>query len=178
MIIENTAKSIATKLKHMNPAETKSIETMTHGLILTMNGAASIASVLLVGLLIGQTSTISVALVSFIILRFFSGGHHLKTAMKCILFSVAIFIAITIITNNLSVNFIFTTSLSIFLLLIFAPSMLGEKTLINKKRYPFMKLASVLIVLSNFYFQSDVIGLTFLVQSILTVHSLKEVKNI
>ncbi|MBD0381254.1 accessory gene regulator B family protein [Paenibacillus sedimenti] len=103
---------------------------------------------------------------AFPLLRHFSGGMHFKSNTICNVVSsffilLAIFLPVNYWYEGLVLNII-----AVSILLINAPQ--GVKGTIDPKFYPVLKVISVLIVASNFLFQSHILTLVFLIQALTT----------
>ncbi|MRN53532.1 hypothetical protein GJB61_11050 [Paenibacillus sp. LC-T2] len=162
---------IALTINKYNPENTSSIEVMQYALNIIMNTLLILIISLLVGLFTGQLIETSLVLLSFSTLRFFSGGAHLKTALTCNIFSIILCTAIPHLVFLVKDLFWIVNGISLILMLLFAPNP-DINAQIPSKRYPVMKLISILLVFSNFFIYSSVIGLAFMAQS-LTVIPLK-----
>lgn len=162
---------IALTINKHNPEHTSSIEVMQYALNIIMNTLLILIISLLVGLFTGRLIETALVLLSFSTLRFFSGGAHLKTAKACNIFSIILCTAIPHLVFFVKDLFWIVNGISLILMFLFAPHP-DMNAQIPSNRYPVMKLISILLVFSNFFIYSSVIGLAFLAQS-LTVIPLK-----
>lgn len=162
------ANSIATWIKNANPEKTASIEVMEYALSIVINTVIIVSMSLMIGFISDEFIETAITLFSFALLRFFSGGIHLKSSFGCIATSILVCSAIPHLPE-LSANWIFVaTFVSILLLLFFAPHIDGE-TKIKKSIRPFLKWFSVVIVCSNFILCSSILSVIFLVQSLTVI---------
>lgn len=162
---------LAVAIKQANPQETSSIEVMQYALNIILNSLLIVIISLLIGWFTGKLPDTALSLTSFALLRFFSGGRHLKTAAACNLFSITLCSLLPHISYLIQdYLWIFTTT-SLMLMLVFAPNP-DVNAQIPHHLYKWMKLVSVLMVTSNLFVSSSVIGLAFFAQS-LTVITLK-----
>lgn len=168
-MIEAFATRIAVKLKEANPKETASVEVMRYALIGIIHNAITFATAFLIGLLLGELLGTFLAAVSFMALRFVSGGYHFKTPLSCFIFSTIIFISIPFITLNSDAYWIVNT-ISLVLAAIFAPSNIKEHIQVSEKYFPLFKLISVLIVGINYFFLHPVITLALFAQSVTLIY--------
>lgn len=123
---------------------------------------------ILVATITGNVIASIAALLSFPLLRYFSGGIHLSSSSKCAFLS-AIIVAVCVYTPiTYWYNGIILTALSALILVCFAPSGIKQSKM-PKSQYPFLKVAAVLIVCSNFIFHSPVLSIAFFAQSITTI---------
>lgn len=74
--------------------------------------------------LLGHLVDALIGMIVFMILRFFNGGHHLKSADICILMSVSIVVIMPVIANLIHNHFeidLYLKLISLSLFLLFAP---------------------------------------------------------
>lgn len=162
------ANSIATWIKNANPEKTASIEVMEYALSIVINTVLIVSISLIIGFISDELIETAITLFSFALLRFFSGGMHLKSSFGCIATSILVCSIIPHLPE-LSANWIFVvTFVSILLLLFFAPH-IDRETEIKKSFRPFLKWLSVVIVCSNFILCSSILAVIFLVQSLTVI---------
>ncbi|QYR22677.1 accessory gene regulator B family protein [Paenibacillus sp. sptzw28] len=175
MMIESFAERAAISLKEINPEKTTSVEIMKYGIIMSFNGFSVAGLSLLGGWLGGHFTETLYTLVAFGIFRFFSGGFHFESALKCIIFSTTLMIALPYIPVYGNWTLILTAA-SLVLTAILAPSGIENQTRIPEKYFPLLKVISILIVISNFFLVSSLLAKILFTQSILLV-KLKGVKK-
>ncbi|MNC29135.1 putative regulator protein [compost metagenome] len=163
---------LAAAIKQANPQETSSIEVMQYALNIILNSLLIVIISLLIGWFTGSLPDTAIALVSFAALRFFSGGRHLKTAAACNIFSITLCSSLPHISYLVQDHLWLINMSALILILVFAPNP-DVNAQISLHWYPWMKLVSGLMILSNFFISSPVIGLAFFAQS-LTVILLKK----
>lgn len=171
-MIEAIANRIAVKLKEANPEETASVDVMKYALFGLIHNTLTFATALIVGLLLGHLVDTLVAAISFMTLRFVSGGYHFKTPLSCLVFSSLIFVVIPFVQVPEMWLYVIN-SLSLLLALIFAPSNIREHIRVPEKYWPLFKVISVIIVGANYFFLNPIITLALFVQSI-TLITLKK----
>lgn len=166
------AKHLAAFLFSKTPDSQYSSEELEYGFKILINAMAVILMSFLISICLHQFSQIAIVLFTFALLRFFSGGIHLKSSELCALFSSFIICTIPSIAKMLPDNlFIYIGILTFALVLIFAPSRM-ESHLKIQFRYINLcfKFISLFLVLINILFiQSDIITITFFVQSLLII---------
>src|SRR5690554_6866811 len=86
-MIDWMANRLAFSIKQANPENTSSIEIMKFSLILVLNTFLIIILSLIIGWASGKFMETVLTLLSFAILKFFSGGIHLKSSDNCVLWS-------------------------------------------------------------------------------------------
>ncbi|MFD2411120.1 accessory gene regulator ArgB-like protein [Paenibacillus rhizoplanae] len=162
------ASRIAVKIKNANPEETHSIEIMQYSLGIIFNTLLIIVSTAIISLTWGHFAESITFLLCFSILRLASGGFHLKTTMACnivtILLSTLLPFFITFSDSTLWI----VNSINLIIVIMYAPNP-DKNARIPTFLYPILKLISIVIVSSNFFFQSNVLGLAFLVQALTVI---------
>ncbi|WP_186438492.1 accessory gene regulator ArgB-like protein [Cohnella terricola] len=173
-MIDALASKIAVKLKEANPEETASVEVMKFALFGIIHNTLTFATALIVGLCLGQLLETLIAAFSFMILRFVSGGYHFKTPLSCLLFSSFVFVTIPFIPVN-DLWFWVINSLTLLLVLIFAPSNIREHIRISEKFFPLFKVISVILVVVSLLLHNPIVTLAFFIQAITLITFRKEV---
>ena len=164
-MIERMALYIAKSIKRANPEKTASVEVMQYSLIAIIGtGSAIFLSIVFAAILGTTAQTISV-LVSFMILRAFSGGYHFESAEKCALVSIFGAVVIPLIPLNDTANDILLT-VAFVLILLLVPKGKNQSRIFSRKHYPLLKLISLVIVTSNYWFGLPEVTLSFLVQAL------------
>ncbi|WP_182299762.1 accessory gene regulator ArgB-like protein [Cohnella cholangitidis] len=175
-MIDAIATKLAVKIKEANPEETASVEVMKFALFGIIHNTLTFATALIVGLCLGQLLETLLAAFSFMILRFVSGGYHFKTPLSCLLFSSFVFVLIPFIPMQ-GTSVIIINSISLILVLLFAPSNIREHIRVSEKFFPIFKVISALLVGAGFLLDNPIIILAFFVQSITLITFKKEVNN-
>ncbi|WP_420218542.1 accessory gene regulator B family protein [Paenibacillus elgii] len=154
------------------PDSQYSSEELEYGFKILINAMVVILMSFLISIILHQFFEVAIVLSSFALLRFFSGGIHLKSSELCALFSTFIICTIPSIAKMLHDNlFIYIGILTFVLVLIFAPSRM-ESHLKIQFRYINLcfKFISLSLVLINILFiRSDIITITFFVQGLLII---------
>lgn len=113
-----------------------------------------------------------IAVTGFPILKYFSGGIHLKSSSSCIAFSsVLMFIAVYIPIDFWYTGLLFFTFASIAILLLRAPAGIHGISKIKEEHYYILRIIAVLIVSVNFFLQWPVLSWVFFLQSLLCLNS-------
>jgi len=173
-LIDALAGKIAVKLKEANPEETASVEVMKFALFGIIHNTLTFATALIVGLCLGQLLETLIAAISFMILRFVSGGYHFKTPLSCLLFSSFVFVTIPFISIN-ELWYWVINSITLLLVLIFAPSNIREHIRVSEKFFPLFKIISVIIVGVSLLLHNPIVTLAFFIQAITLITFRKEV---
>jgi accessory gene regulator B len=173
-MIEVLSEKVATAIKRTNELETTSIPIMKYSLIIIFNTLFTIILCLMIGATLGKFQETIITLVSYISLRFFSGGHHFKSAMVCTVVSTAIIVIIPLINITNETVFILTI-LTVLLVGFFAPSNIRGVARMPEKYFPLLKVVSLLIVCTNLFLSNHQLALAFFVQGISLIPLKKEV---
>jgi accessory gene regulator B len=151
-----------------NASNPSSIAVNKYGAQTMMEFLLFAAVVLVVTSSLGDTTKGIISLVAFPLLRYFSGGLHMKSVELCQIISGGLVLAaIYLPVEYWNIGFGLNV-LSALILLYTAPSNI-KKSRIDSKYYPVLKIIAVLIVCSNFYFQSELLSKQFFVQSLTTL---------
>jgi accessory gene regulator B len=129
---------------------------------------------LIVGWLSGKLLETTLILFMFALLRFFSGGFHIRSTVGCNIVSTAICSGIPHIPVMNEQYTIILTVISLILIYFFAPNV-DINTVVDKKYYKLLKYISLVIVSSNFLFLSYTLCIAFLIQSLTLFPLRKEV---
>lgn len=166
-MIEAISHRLAVKLKEVNPEETVSIDVMKFALIGIIHNILTLSTAFFIGLILGQFYETLVAAVSFMGLRFVSGGFHFKSPWSCLIFSSFIFISIPFCSNLLlESELIVVNTISLLLCLLFAPSNIKNHIRVSEKYFPLFKLISLVVIITNYIFITPIITVAFFVQSV------------
>ncbi|WP_167747185.1 accessory gene regulator ArgB-like protein [Cohnella luojiensis] len=167
---------IAEAIKKVEPEKTASIAVMKYSLEVIIQTLLTLLYIGIIGILTDALTETMFGALGFVVLRFFSGGLHLRTAIHCSITStILISIAPHIPLNGKWI--IIVTGVSFVLMLCFAPSNIERHARIPKKYFPFLKLISTLIVALNFFFLESYLAMVFLFQAITTIPYRKEAKK-
>ncbi|MCP3774749.1 accessory gene regulator B family protein [Paenibacillus sp. MZ04-78.2] len=162
-MIKGPSRAIAAWLKNANPEETVSIEVMEYALRILINISLIIIISLGIGHSTGKYGETALALFTFILLRFFSGGIHLRSSLGCITTTVVLCSIIPHLPVLSKSEMLIFTFICILLLLLFAPQVDSEAGFKPKVK-PLFKIISICIVSSNLILCSSIIAVTFLIQ--------------
>src|SRR5206468_9567902 len=95
MVIEWAANKTAKVIKKSNYENTASEDVLIYGLKIIYNSTFIIMISLIIGGLSAKLFQTSVSLLAFALLRFVSGGYHLKSSDYCVVVSVLLITAIS-----------------------------------------------------------------------------------
>lgn len=173
-MINSLSRRLAVGIKNIVPESPQSVEVLKYSLSFVLNFVFVVVLSLLISIFTGHVYDAVIAMVSYAILRQVSGGYHLKSGMLCVVVSAAGITAISLADFSDRVT-IWATIGALILCAIFSPQMKNH-TRIPGRYYPLLKVISVLMVATNFLFNSPVIAAAFFVQG-LTLISGKGVKR-
>jgi accessory gene regulator B len=162
-MINSLSFKIARNIKNVVPEHPRSVEVLQYAISFILNSSLIIVFTLMISLFTGKLTGAILSLLAFALLRKISGGHHLKDGLLCIILSTTVLTLITYSSfGQTTINII--NIINVLLTGVFSTMML-EST-IPKKYYPLLKSLSILLVASNFIFDSSVLAMTFFAQCI------------
>ena len=172
-MIDQLVSIISLKLKEKYPKELPEIDVMQYALKFLITNIAPIFLIVLYGLVSDNVVNVLFTLGGFSLLRMFSGGYHIKSAELCVFTSIIMIILISEF-SFLFVDYILViNALSLFLVLIYAPSNIRSQTRLPDKYDILLKLISITIILINIYISNVYFSVSIFVQSLLLIRSLK-----
>ncbi|GGF72368.1 accessory gene regulator [Paenibacillus albidus] len=164
-MIEYLALRMAESIKKNVPESPTSTAVMKFALSVIINAVMIIVLSLFISFFTGRITEVILGLLAFPLLRQASGGYHMKSGMKCVLFSTALITVISL--ADLQYKHIFMMGLiSLVLVGVYAPSNIEKQSRTPKKYYPLLKFISLIIVALNLFIGSSVLAATFFAQSI------------
>ncbi|MEK4108594.1 accessory gene regulator B family protein [Paenibacillus sp. FSL R10-2791] len=163
-MIERLALLIASKIKQFESV-TVSIDIMAYEIGRKLNNYIIILLTLFLSYINGTLFFSTVAMISFVCIRKYSGGLHMKSYLSCIISSVAIFIFVPMVRlSTFGTGFLLSISLIIYLF--YAPNVftgnIHPEGWMRKA-----KIISIALVIIAFYIQLSTVSLVFFVQAIL-----------
>ncbi|SFA91195.1 accessory gene regulator B [Cohnella sp. OV330] len=164
-MIATLSARIARSIKDAAPESPQSFEVLKYAVSFLLNAIFIIVLSLIISAFTGRVLETLIALISYAVLRQLSGGLHLKSGMACVVISTAGITAISMLDLNQDWKYILT-AVSALLALIYSPSRIGKQTRISKKYYPYLKVASVVLILIGIMVGSSSIIVAFFVQSL------------
>lgn len=167
-MIESAAWRIATHIKSVVPHHPASVEVLNHSLIIVINFFSVVGLALIASLLTGHTKEVILLLQSFAILRQLTGGLHLESSTWCAVATAAIATLVSVLPSN-DVMTIILTSFSLLFVLNYAPAGIENQTIIPERFYPILKIAGIILIASNFWFQSPWAAMAYFAQGIMLI---------
>jgi len=175
-IIDRSALYLAKAIRRNNP-NAASEAVLNFSLVIVINTISTILLVILFCSITGHLLEGIIAMASFAILRNFSGGIHLKSSIYCTIISAGSLILFAHITLSYFYIGFSMDIVTIILLLLYAPDGFENRSRLNPKYYPLLKVASILVVAANFYIQSSVISFSLLTQALTTTRAANLLNN-
>lgn len=175
-MINKLSEQIALSIKRANPHDTKSVPVLKFGLIMIISTSMIIFTTSVVSFLLGTLKETWIVLISFALLRMFSGGFHFKSPELCIFTTIAgaIIVPFIIIPQSWLLP---VTGLTLLVLLFFAPCRIENQSRFFKPKHCLLlKALSILIVLTAYLvFNNLLLGVTFLIQALTLIPKREEV---
>lgn len=173
-IIDTSAHKIAIKITQHHPGSA-SYAVLFYSLSLLINTMIAIIMSLAISFFTTKFLETLTVIFFFILLRYFSGGLHLKSSLACCIFSICVFLFSSHLDYPFDFIGFFLNVFSIIILIFTAPYGLENISKIDQKYYPLLKVASILIVSINFYLKFSYLSTSFFIQSLLTLSSIETV---
>jgi len=162
------ADDLATRIHSANPQHSVSLQVQRYAIETVIINTVIIAVSLILGSLLTQASQVFLALISFLLLRFITGGRHFASPTACIATTILAFNLIPVFAayiESASVTFALTIG-SLLLCVVFAPQ--GKRSII--KQHHLIKLVGAAIISVNFFVMSPVLSIAFFFQTATLVH--------
>ncbi|TDF95798.1 accessory gene regulator B family protein [Paenibacillus piri] len=165
--IDKSADALAVSIRKNNP-NAASQAVLFYALSLLINISLTIITVIVICSITGHLAKALLIIVVYTLLRFVSGGAHLSSSLACCIASSVIFITASHVEYDFYYIGLILNSAALLILLKTAPQGIENISRIDKKYYPLLKLFSVIIVASNYYFQLDFLSTAFFIQALHT----------
>lgn len=165
------SRKLAINLKSHYPNVGLSINKIEHGIIWMILNPIMLSIVLLYGLLFNHFLEVFLSL-SFCVLRIFSGGRHISNADTCFVLSVMLLIGIGYI--DLYGQGYLLNTVSFIIIYLYAPygfELIRDET--REEIYIF-KIVSLLLIITSFFINNDIITFAFFLQSLTIVDKQKK----
>lgn len=175
-MLEVLARHLAGRMKQAIPDEPVSEAVLRYGWAIVLNTVFTLALSAVFGLALGKLAETMTVLFAFALLRAFTGGYHFKSGTICVVVSSATAAALTLIQPG-GYLVLTMTVVSGVLVALYAPAGIERQTRIPVAYHPLLKVVGLLLVLTNLRIQSDLLALSWFVQSIslITLRPRKEV---
>lgn len=164
-MIEAVALHWAQWLKKTVPDHPSSVAVIKFALQLLLGAVLTVLLALVIAAFTGKLLETITVLICFAVLRAVSGGFHFKSAMACVVATVAGANILAYSTFEPNIVLVLNGT-SLLLIALFAPSKIEKQTRIPKKHHPKLRIIALLIAATNFLFMSPIIAATITIQSI------------
>lgn len=164
-LVEQSATKVAQYI-HRNVEQGSSVAVLKMSLITVINFFIVAFAVIIVCLFTGRFVEGVIALLCVPMLRYFSGGIHMKSAQLCNVISIIIILVAAHVSMSYAYTGLGLTIAAMLLLLLYAPQGILNLSKLKPKYYPVLKLISIIIVASNLLFQSPMLAIAFFLQSL------------
>ncbi|WP_290405373.1 accessory gene regulator B family protein [Paenibacillus polymyxa] len=174
-MLEQLSRNIARHIKNADPDGPVSVEVMEYALGKRLNYLATITLTFLGGMITGELARTMLAMALFWVIRKASGGVHLKSLTNCAVVSASIFCVVPQLDVSHG-SILVLTGAATLLYGLFAPNRFED---LNPSRIePYLRVFSVIICSSNFFFQSSVFAWVLIVQALLILPLWKEISSL
>lgn len=164
--IDTLALKVSKEIR-INYKDAASEKVLFYALSLLINSSIAVITSLFLCSITGHFWQGVVVISCYTFVRYFSGGFHMSTSLRCCLYSIFIFSVLAHLSysyNKYDIG-VLMTIVAATILLKTAPQGIENVSRINKKYYPLLKSISVITVLSNLFIQSDLLAAAFLLQA-------------
>ena len=169
-MISRLSESLAIRIKQANPDETASVEVLKFAITGLLNNSITTFCILLIGALTNHFWDICIVTIAYMLLRWFAGSYHFKSAKLCFIVSVVTISPIPILANYINdTATVILTLISLVVTAIYAPTNV-KRTRIKPKHYPIYKAIALLIIGVNLIINSPLLAITFVFQTVSTIH--------
>lgn len=145
-------------------AKAPSVDVIAYALNIVTNTVSIAALSLIIGILTGEFWRTAAMLVTFAVIRFITGGYHLKSGIFCVVVSTVVLSTMPLINLSDLMTNIFTL-VACIIIAAFAPSNFDKYAWISEKHYPRLKVIAFALVSINFFVVSDILALTYILQA-------------
>lgn len=166
-MIERLSLSWAQWIKENDPQGPVSYDVVLFALKVIINLFFAVVPCLIIGYAAGQFTETLIAVFSFVVLRFFSGGFHFKSLDLCAVVTVILLSSVPFLAG-LGINTTILNVCSLVIVIILAPTNL-KNTRWTETAKPVFKLIAIICVLSNFILNSPIVAMSFIIQSALLI---------
>lgn len=167
-MIQIVSQRLAEAIKSAVPDHPASIEVLKYSISFIVQTLSVIFLCLVISLFTGRWLETIVVLIGFALLRQLSGGFHLKSSVLCIAVSTAVIAFIAAVELSLPVQMALNAA-SALLVLWFAPADIERQTRIPRRYYPYLKIASLLLIGLSFLVIYSPLTAAFFVQALTIV---------
>lgn len=164
-MIEAWAEKLALRIKDANQQDTVSVGIMKYALIIVINFAIPFVSAVTIGIATGKAAETLLCFLALVLLRTVSGGYHFESSTLCMIMTTAMVAAPPhLAVPELWIPYMTAGSLIVFGIL--APANIKGHTRISETYFPMMKIASLLLVSTNFLLLSPSLTILIAVQAL------------
>ncbi|WP_235775636.1 MULTISPECIES: accessory gene regulator ArgB-like protein [Paenibacillus] len=164
-VIEQLSAYTAAAIKRAVPDHPASEAVLKYALEGIYNALFIITLSLIISAITGRVGEAATLLLAFAVLRQITGGIHLKSGTLCVLVSTATVTLLSFVPVSTPL-FFFGQTVSLLLILLFAPSRIERQSRFPKSLYPLLKGMGLLLILANLWIHSSMIAAAFFVQSL------------
>ncbi|MCM3273073.1 accessory gene regulator B family protein [Paenibacillus elgii] len=159
-MVDSLAYTISLLLKRFDEENKYTLRNLNYGIKLILTPLIIVILSLTIALSLNTFLETITCITAILIMRYWTGGRHLKSPEACIVFSVGIVLLIPYISNTFQPNLIVTSLISLALILMFAPFTYKNDAIYTKI------IAASFVLINALFINSNVIGMAFLVQAI------------
>jgi len=147
-------KKLSTKclefIKDNTSTSQENLEKIDYGIQVIILNISKLILLFITAYLLGILKYTVIAFIVFAIIRTFASGVHANSSLQCIIINYILFLGNVYLSLNLSVNIIVRSilfTISILLILLYAPGDTEERPLVSKKLRRDLKIKSLVITI-------------------------------
>lgn len=137
-------------IKHNTSTSQENLEKIHYGIQVIILNVSKLILLFITAYLLGILKYTIIAFMVFAIIRSFASGVHANSSLQCIIINYILFLGNVYLSLNLSVNIIVRSilfTISIILILLYAPGDTEERPLVSKKLRRDLKIKSLVITI-------------------------------
>ncbi|TBL81190.1 accessory gene regulator B family protein [Paenibacillus thalictri] len=165
--IDRSAHFFAVSIRKHNP-NAASETALKYALSLLINTIVAFIVTYIICFFTSHVAQVTVGIVAFLFIRYFSGGLHMSSSLSCCIFTIGIFVILGHVDFPYHYAGYFCDAASIAIFFKTAPNGIENVSRIKPKYYPLLKWICMVTAASNFFIQSPVFSAAFLMQAVLT----------
>ncbi|MBD0379680.1 accessory gene regulator B family protein [Paenibacillus sedimenti] len=171
MLVNDIAEKIAISIHNNSTQPSSSVNVMKHALINLLNYIIIVSIVEVICIITGDFLYSLIPLIAFPVLRYFSGGLHLKHPNACNVLTSVFMLASVYVPIEFWYAGIVLNAIALWITLLRAPTNISRFT---KNQYPALKIAAACVIGINFFIQSPMLAVIFFLQALTLLKSLQK----
>jgi accessory gene regulator B len=167
--MKNPIDIVAIKLAQFvknNYDSSDSIGKLTYSSIILVNTLVAVLISFIICIFTGHLSEFAIVFVALIILRYFTGGAHMKTSLGCCIFTIVVIVAVVHTTYSYVYLGLIFDMISLILFAYKAPSDIDVIRKVSPRVKMTIKILFMFVISVNFVLQSTLLSSIIIVQAL------------